>query len=177
MGNTINTNEMAEEKTTHAAERRIMKCIYKGEVDSDGLPHGKGEMSYIVERRSDDPFPEACNLCYKGDFVHGLRHGDGDLHTLGQITNPVSEYEWYSEGEYDGCGRLIRPSNPSGSWQRLVKCWFPSFEGLWENDMPKESRWEKGQPLDISEAHWKDIRRTSREALKGLTLTLKRTLI
>ena len=147
--------------TTIAGSRKIIKCVYSGEVDADSLPHGKGKMDYIVERRPGDSFPEEGNLCYKGEFVHGLRHGEGDLHCLGLIHNPVSEYELYSEGEYDSCGRFIHGSNPPGSWQRYVKCWYPSFEGLWQDDMPLESRWEKGVKPKISKAHWEDIRMTT----------------
>ena len=82
---------MAKGKKSESAERQIIKCIYKGDVDAEGRPHGQGVMDYIVERHADDSFPEEDNLRYKGEFVHGLRHGDGDLHAMGLINNPVSE--------------------------------------------------------------------------------------
>lgn len=150
--------------TTIAGSRKIIKCVYTGEVDADGLPHGKGKMDYIVERRPDDSFPEEGNMRYRGEFVHGLRHGDGDLHSRGLMNNPTSEYEWYAEGDYDSCGRFLRSTHPAGSWQRYIQCWYPVFEGLWQDDMPLESRWEKGKPLNISKAHWDDIRQTAYEA-------------
>lgn len=151
-------------------ERKIIQLRYTGEVDAEGLPHGKGELHYIVESRPDDSFERKGELRYVGEFVHGLRHGDGDLHSLGLMNNPVSEYEWYSEGDYDGCGRLVCPANAPGTWQRTVKCWYPAFEGTWQDDMPLKSRWSDGSIDDISKAHWKDIRRTSREALKELKI-------
>ena len=150
--------------------RKIIRLEYDGERDADGLPPGKGELRYVVEHRPDDSFPGQGGLRYVGEFVHGLRHGDGDLHALGSMYNPVSEYEWYAEGDYDSCGRFLHPAHAPGSWQRTVKCWYPAFEGIWQDDMPLKSRWGDGSIDDISKAHWKDIRRTSREALKELKI-------
>ena len=152
--------------------RKIIQLRYTGEVDAEGLPHGKGELLYVVERRPDDSFSGQGDLRYKGEFVHGLRHGDGDLHALGSMYNPVSEYEWYAEGDYDSCGRFLRSAHAPGSWQRTVKCWYPAFEGTWQDDMPLKERWGDGSLDDISKAHWKDIRRTSREALKELKIEI-----
>ena len=121
--------------------RKIIKLEYTGPLDENGLPHGKGVMLYMVEPDPKDTYKGKNNLRYKGEFVHGLRHGDGDLHALGLIHNPVSEYEWYSEGDYDGCGRLIHPSNAAGTWEPHVQCWYPYFEGTWQDDMPLKSRW------------------------------------
>ena len=150
--------------------RKIIRLEYDGERDADGLPHGKGELRYVVEHRPDDSFPGQGGLRYVGEVVHGLRHGDGDLHALGSMYNPVSEYEWYAEGDYDSCGRFLHPAHAPGSWQRTVKCWYPAFEGIWQDDMPLKSRWGDGSIDDISKAHWKDIRRTSREVLKELKI-------
>lgn len=153
--------------------RKIIKCVYKGEVDAAGLPHGKGVMNYIVEK---DPaeelmFPDQNDLRYEGEFVHGLRQGDGDLHALGIGYNPVSEYEWYSEGEYDSCGRLIHSSNAPGTWQRYVRMWYPYFEGTWQSDMPQKPRW--GEDIleeSVSKSAWEYIRITMWEAVKALPL-------
>jgi len=148
--------------------RKIIRLCYTGEVDTEGLPHGQGELRYVVEPRPDDSFPGQGELRYVGEFVHGLRQGDGDLHSLGSMYNPVSEYEWYAEGDYDSCGRFLHPAHAPGTWQRTVKCWYPTFEGTWQDDMPLKSRWGDGSIDDISKAHWKDIRRTAREALGEL---------
>jgi len=134
---------------------KFIKLLYVGETDENGLPHGEGELRYVVEpdseKEAQDPIHKGTgDLRYKGHFEHGLRHGEGDLHELGLIYNPVSQYAWYSEGEYDSCGRLIHSSNPSGSWKEHVQCWYPYFEGTWENDMPLKSRWgEKIRKSDL----------------------------
>ena len=132
--------------------RKIIKLEYTGPLDENGLPHGKGVMLYLVEPDPKDTFKGKNNLRYKGEFVHGLRHGDGDFHALGLIHNPVSEYAWYSEGEYDGCGRLIRPSNSAGTWEPFVQCWYPYFEGTWQDDMPLKSRW--GNKISTSDMEY-----------------------
>lgn len=144
--------------------RKIIKLEYSGPVDEQGRPHGTGTMIYKVEPEADDSFEGKEDLRYKGEFVHGMRHGEGDLHTLGLAYNPVSEYEWYSEGEYDSCGRFIHPANPPGSYERCVKCWYPYFEGTWQDDMPLKSRWDN----DIDKVGMTYVRNTSKEAVSEL---------
>ncbi len=151
--------------------RKIVKCTYKGEVDEAGLPHGKGELYYIVEK---DPgenlmFDDQKNLRYKGEFHHGVRQGEGDLHALGIAYNPVSQYEWYSEGEYDGCGRLIHPAHESGTWEQFVRMWYPYFEGTWQADIPVKPRWGEGTPEErVPEIGWQYIHQTTKDAIKDL---------
>ena len=72
--------------------RKIVKCIYTGEVDAEGLPHGNGVLNYIVEKDPSEErtFDNQYDLRYKGEFVHGLRQGEGDLHAMGVGYNPVS---------------------------------------------------------------------------------------
>jgi hypothetical protein len=147
--------------------RKIIKLLYVGETDENGLPHGEGELRYVVEpdleKEAEDPIYKGTgDLRYKGHFEHGLRQGDGDLHGLGLTYNPVSQYAWYSEGDYDGCGRLIHSSNPSGSWKSHVQCWYPYFEGTWKNDMPLKSRW--GGRITKNDRYYIQI--TSREELE-----------
>ena len=36
--------------------KKIIALRYTGEVDAEGLPHGKGELRYVVEHRPDDTF-------------------------------------------------------------------------------------------------------------------------
>lgn len=145
--------------------RKIVKLNYRGEMDEAGLPHGKGEIRYIVEPESNKNQEGIGDICYEGEFVHGLRHGDGELQILGMYPNPVSEYEWYSEGEYDGCGRLIFPSHRSGSYEPFLPMWYRYFQGTWKNDMPQKSRWKDG-PLDIDRTIMKIIRNTRFKVLK-----------
>ena len=154
--------------------RKIIKCVYKGEVDKQGLPHGTGKILYVVEpdpeKEIKRPYDEGLgNLCYEGTFEHGVRQGDGDLHSLGLGYNPVSRYEWFSEGEYDGCGRLIHPTHEEGSYQEYVQVWYPYFEGTWQDDMPLKARWYDEDPMQkISKAGLAYIRLTSHEAVKNL---------
>ena len=153
--------------------RKIVKLQYRGKTDENGLPHGEGELRYVVEpdleKEAKDPLYKGLgDLRYKGHFEHGLRHGEGDLHALGLDYNPVSQYEWYSEGDYDDCGRLIRPSNPPGSWKSHVQCWYPYFEGTWENDMPLKSRW--GAKIAKSSMHYIQATRL-RDLEKTIPLT------
>lgn len=127
-------------------QKKIIQLLYTGETDEDGRPHGEGVLRYVVEpdleKIAKDPIYKGYgDLRYRGRFEHGLRQGEGDLHALGLHPNPVSEYEWFSEGEYDCCGRLTHPSHEPGSYQRNVQMWYPYFEGTWENDMPLKSRW------------------------------------
>lgn len=151
----------------------ITKLFYQGDVDEAGRPHGRGKLVYVVEKdpRKERRFADEGNIKYEGEFEHGKRHGDGDLHVLGVGYNPVSEYAWYSEGDYDSCGRLIRPSNSSGSYQQYVPMWYPCFEGIWQDDEPKESRWEEGKLGKITKSDWQYIRLTSYEAVKALPVT------
>ena len=156
--------------------RKITKLVYKGQVDENGCPHGKGELHYIVEKdpEEDCMFDDQHDLRYKGEFVHGLRQGDGDLHAMGVGYNPVSRYEWYSEGDYDGCGRLIHSSHPEGSYQEYVRVWYPYFEGTWQDDQPLTPRWGE-KPLEkcVSDMGWEYIRLTAHDAVKDLPFEMK----
>ena len=148
-------------------EKRVVRCVYKGETDADGLPHGVGVMRYVVEPHDNEEFREKGDLRYKGEFCHGVRQGNGSFHGLGLDYNPVKEWEWYQEGQYDGCGRLIRPAHADVTYQRYVYCWYPYFEGTWQDDMPLKSKWDK--PLaNIDKAEMDYIRQTTMEAVKEL---------
>ena len=156
--------------------RKILKLVYKGEIDDAGMPHGKGVMNYIVEKdpAEDYMFDDQHNLRYKGEFVHGLRQGEGDLHVMGVAYNPVSRYEWYSEGDYDSCGRLIHPSNPEGSYQQYVRMWYPYFEGSWQEDQPLKPRWgDKPLEESVSKMGWQYVRLTTFDAIKDLPLEIE----
>ncbi len=156
--------------------RKIVKCIYTGEVDAEGLPHGNGVLNYIVEKDPSEErtFDNQYDLRYKGEFVHGLRQGEGDLHAMGVGYNPVSRYEWYSQGEYDSCGRLIQTSHPEGSYQEFVRVWYPYFEGTWQNDLPLKPRWGEGSVEErVSEMGWKYVRNTTKEAVEALPFEVK----
>lgn len=156
--------------------RKIVKCVYKGEMDAEGLPHGKGVMNYIVEKDPSEElmFDNQHDLRYKGEFVHGLRQGEGDLHAMGVGYNPVSRYEWYSQGEYDSCGRLIYSSHTEGSYEEYVRVWYPYFEGTWQNDLPQKPRWGEGSVEErVSEMGWKYVRNTTKEAIESLPLEVK----
>lgn len=157
--------------------RKIVKCIYTGEVDAEGLPHGNGVLNYIVEKDPSEErtFDNQYDLRYKGEFVHGLRQGEGDLHAMGVGYNPVSRYEWYSQGEYDSCGRLIQTSHPEGSYQEFVRVWYPYFEGTWQNDLPLKPRWGEGSVEErVSEMGWKYVRNTTKEAIEALPFEVKK---
>ena len=156
--------------------RKIVKCIYTGEVDAEGLPHGNGVLNYIVEKDPSEErtFDNQYDLRYKGEFVHGLRQGEGDLHAMGVGYNPVSRYEWYSQGEYDSCGRLVQSSHPEGSYQEFVRVWYPYFEGTWQNDLPLKPRWGEGSVEErVSEMGWKYVRNTTKEAVEALPFEVK----
>lgn len=156
--------------------RKIVKCIYKGEVDAEGLPHGNGVLNYIVEKDPSEElkFDNQYDLRYRGEFHHGLRQGEGDLHVMGVGYNPVSRYEWYSQGEYDSCGRLIYSSHPEGSYQEFVPVWYPYFEGTWQNDLPLKPRWGEGSVEErVSEMGWKYVRNTTKEAVDALPFEVK----
>lgn len=156
--------------------RKIVKCIYKGEVDAEGLPHGKGEMYYIVKKNPSEElkFDNQHNLRYRGEFHHGLRQGEGDLHVMGVGYNPVSRYEWYSQGEYDSCGRLIYSSHPEGSYQEFVPVWYPYFEGTWQNDFPLKPRWgEDSVKESVSKMGWKYVQKTAKDAIETLPFEMK----
>lgn len=152
----------------------IKKLVYEGEVDEQGRPHGKGTLYYVVEKdpAEERKFDNQGDLRYRGEFEHGLRQGDGDLHALGLGHNPVSRYAWYSEGEYDSCGRLIHPSNPEGSYQEFVPVWYPFFEGLWQADQPLKSRWSDDE-VRLSELAAQYVRLTAYDAIKTLPFELK----
>ena len=156
--------------------RKIVKYIYTGEVDAEGLPHGNGVLNYIVEKGPSEErtFDNQYDLRYKGEFVHGLRQGEGDLHAMGVGYNPVSRYEWYSQGEYDSCGRLVQSSHPEGSYQEFVRVWYPYFEGTWQNDLPLKPRWGEGSVEErVSEMGWKYVRNTTKEAIESLPFEVK----
>ncbi len=156
--------------------RKIVKCIYTGEVDAEGLPHGNGVLNYIVEKDPSEErtFDNQYDLRYMGEFVHGLRQGEGKLLAMGVGYNPVSRYEWYSQGEYDSCGRLIQTSHPEGSYQEFVRVWYPYFEGTWQNDLPLKPRWGEGSVEErVSEMGWKYVRNTTKEAVEALPFEVK----
>ena len=114
-------------------ELKFIYCTYEGPVDAQGLPHGKGTMIYVADKSED---ADARDLKYEGEFVHGVRHGEGYLCRDSYFPNSKTQYEWYSEGDYDGCGRLIHPVHAPGSYERYLRGWCIYWEGTWENDMP-----------------------------------------
>ena len=114
-------------------ELKFIYCTYEGPVDAQGLPHGKGTMVYVADKSED---ADARDLKYEGEFVHGVRHGEGCLCRDSYFPNSKTQYEWYSEGDYDSCGRLIHPVHAPGSYERYLRGWCIYWEGTWENDMP-----------------------------------------
>lgn len=72
----------------------ITKLLYQGDVDEAGRPHGRGKLLYVVEKdpREERRFADEGDIKYEGEFEHGKRHGDGDLHVLCAGYNTVSEY-------------------------------------------------------------------------------------
>ena len=155
-----------------ADTRNIIRTEYDGPKDRQGRPHGEGSMYYYADE-DHVPFPQYPNLreyykevgrmIYRGHFEHGVRQGEGRIAVLG-LAGRASKYEWYSEGEYDCCGRLIHPEHPEGSWQEDVrmKYWHEVFEGTWQDDMPLETKHWRGMP---DEDDLRLIRTTCKEVL------------
>ncbi len=112
---------------------KFISCTYDGPVDEAGYPHGNGTMIYIADKSEDK---DARDYKYVGAFKHGVRQGEGYICRDSYFPNPQSEYAWYSEGEYDGCGRLIHPKNRPGSYERYLSGWCIQWKGTWENDVP-----------------------------------------
>lgn len=145
------------------AEYKFVSYTYEGEKDAEGRPHGKGTMTYIADKSEDE---RARDCKYEGEFVHGVRHGEGAICRDSFFPNPQTEYEWYSEGEYDNCGRLIHSSHPAGSYKRYTRSWCITWEGTWENDMPVKPRRDyKDQYPDKNDLAL--ARATALEAFKG----------
>ena len=149
-------------------EIRFVSCFYEGELDEQGLPHGKGTMTYIADKSEN---ADARDYKYEGEFVHGVRNGEGCICRDSFFPNPKTEYEWYSEGDYDSCGRLIHPSHPAGTYRRYLSGWCIVWEGIWENDMPvKPKRDYKDQYPDARDmalaraTAWETLRDTVRHA-------------
>lgn len=121
----------------------IVGWTYEGDKNDIGLPHGTGTMIYSNKFR---PL-----LKYVGEFVHGVRQGKGTIYSYAphpELENPIDEYAWYSMGDYDSAGRLIRPSHKRGSYESFARLWDIVYEGLWENDFPlkkKGTRKKKGK--------------------------------
>ena len=99
---------------------------YEGPVDADGQPHGEGTMYYYYGEKQKR---------YTGHFEHGVREGQGELCQLATAPNPLTESEYYMQGDYDGCGRQIS-SPPPGSYEPYHKAWYIDYKGLWHNDRP-----------------------------------------
>lgn len=145
-------------------EKAIIGCIYEGKIDTEGRPHGQGKMVYKV---NDEQFKD---MRYNGEFVHGVRQGEGCLSFAKQMPNSQTAYEWYSEGDYDCCGRLVHPLHEPGSYRAWVDAWYIMFEGQWENDMP--TRPKKQYPgAEPDEETLADARLTAYEAVRELPLT------
>ena len=106
----------------------IIKSSYSGARDSAGLPQGYGTMEYTTKSGQ--------LYRYIGTFSHGKRQGYGFMSYKTKSKNPVEEWEWYQEGEYDSAGRLIHPKHEPGSYEPYIDSWGMSFEGLWRNDEP-----------------------------------------
>ncbi|MBP5548048.1 MAG: hypothetical protein J6X58_04040 [Bacteroidales bacterium] len=100
---------------------------YEGPVDEDGLPHGEGTMTYTYGDKIKK---------YKGNFVHGIREGEGELLYPTQIKNSMTESEYYMQGDYDNAGRQISSPKP-GSYKEYIDAWCIEYKGLWCNDLPK----------------------------------------
>ena len=111
----------------------IASCQYTGPVDAAGLPHGKGTMLYIADKTEDS---DARDFKYEGEFVHGIRHGQGYICRMSYVPNSKTAYEWYSEGDYDAAGRLIAPTHSPGSYEPYHFSWVIFWQGTWENDIP-----------------------------------------
>ena len=118
----------------------IYDIKYTGEKNRDEMPHGEGVMEYFV----------ACIGCrnhfkYKGTFKKGMREGYGVLYSMSWIKNPVEEWQWYMEGEYDSAGRFIHPAHEPGSYVAYTEVWEEEYVGLWEDNKPicaPKERWQ-----------------------------------
>ena len=101
-------------------------CEYKGPKNENGAPHGYGVMEYSAKKNK--------HYKYEGMFVNGKRHGYGTWAVRYTVENKYKEWEWYQIGEYDSCGRFIRPKHEPGSYNRYVHGWNIVVRGWWKND-------------------------------------------
>ena len=118
----------------------IYDIKYTGARNRENLPHGEGVMEYFV----------ACSGCrnhfkYEGTFRKGMRDGYGVLYSMSWIKNPVEEWQWYMEGEYDSAGRFVHPAHEPGSYVAYTEVWEEEYVGLWEDNKPicaPKERWQ-----------------------------------
>ena len=74
-----------------------------------------------------------------------MREGYGVLYSMSWIKNPVEEWQWYMEGEYDSAGRFIHPAHEPGSYVAYTEVWEEEYVGLWEDNKPicaPKERWQ-----------------------------------
>ncbi len=62
--------------------------VYKGVVDADGLPHGRGSMDYNLNGYYGE---------YKGEWEHGKRHGQGHYYQFSKGGGARHSYEYKGE--------------------------------------------------------------------------------
>lgn len=113
-----------------------MEYKYEGEVDENGLPHGKGVLSddwgevydgeFVHGKREGmgREYDEYGKVCYHGEWKNDVREGNGTEYICGQI---VYDGEWKND-KANGFGRSFDAEGEI------------LYEGLWENDEPKETK-------------------------------------
>ena len=118
--------------TTIAGSRKIIKCVYSGEVDADSLPHGKGKMDYIAGKYSSLVGP-AFALMYNAitGYAEDFRDNGKALrvHQCLWIAENANDYnakyalsqsESMNAFNYEDLAGVIREYNPNATMEDLL---------------------------------------------------------
>lgn len=105
------------------------ECIYEGETDENGLPHGQGVMYYPKESLQEWSGFKVVPKCYVGEWYHGVKSGKGKMfYFVEDMWSSVSYTGDWKDDMPEGTGRLCESFRDVQA-RTLVDRY--SYEGDW----------------------------------------------
>ncbi len=105
------------------------ECIYEGETDENGLPHGQGVMYYPKAELSLWCGFKVAPKCYEGQWCHGVKSGKGKMfYFVEDMWSSVSYTGDWKDDVPEGTGRLCESFRDVQA-RTLVDRY--SYEGDW----------------------------------------------
>ena len=105
------------------------ECIYEGETDENGLPHGQGVMYYPKAELSLWCGFKVAPKCYVGEWYHGVKSGKGKMFYYTEYKSNRISYTGDWKGDVpEGTGRLCESFRDVQA-RTLVDRY--SYEGDW----------------------------------------------
>lgn len=141
------------------------ECIYEGETDENGLPHGQGVMYYPKAELSLWCGFKVAPKCYVGEWYHGVKSGKGQmLYYTEYKSNRISYTGDWKDDMPEGTGRVCKYYRSESKREYIER---NCYEGDWVAGVREGFGIESLKDGSNYAGHWKGDKRQG----KGLMRT------